>query len=117
MSDNKEWLDSLKVGDDVAIDRYQYGKRTYSVRKIDKITPTRRFSINGAYYDKNGREMGSASSWGIRSEIVPVTDEIKTTIRRSNTLFAIGKFPFDSLNNGDLESIYNIIKNKIEEEG
>ena len=50
----QEWLDSLKVGDKVVIER-RCSSSTYSIAQIEKITPTRRITVGGYTFRSNGR--------------------------------------------------------------
>lgn len=57
----QEWLDSLKVGDRVVIERKYMGS-TYLIAKIEKITPTRRIVVGGYTFRSNGIIFGGGYS-------------------------------------------------------
>ena len=103
MNDKKEWLDTLKVGDEVLVtSRY-----SIEIKKIDKITPTNQIKI-GSMTFKNGRNKGTdVYHWGY--EISPVTQKVRDHIRKLELAKKIGMVVFSELSLGKLESILEII--------
>ena len=85
--DNKAFIDSLKVGDLVAVRTYHYGAIAYSLLKVEEIAARagkRTVVVGGQKYDEVGnekRERGAMSSGTSRS-IGPITDEVRASIKR-----------------------------------
>jgi hypothetical protein len=103
VSNGKEWLDTLKVGDEVLVT----GRYTCEIRKIEKITPTRQIKI-GAWTFRNGWH-SSSDRFGYGFRIEPVTQKMRDHIRKVELERKINKVIGDlSLNK--LESIFNIIE-------
>lgn len=76
MSDNREWLDSLKVGDEVAILYGGWGGNNYWFLPIGHATPTQ-IHVNGNKYRRSdGRRMGERYG----SSIEPATPELKAEV-------------------------------------
>jgi hypothetical protein len=107
----QQWLNSLKVGDEVAVD-YGRLKTSYIIGKVTKITPTRRFSVSGrnCTFDSGGREMGSISAWNSREMMQPVTNEIRDRIARFEAARVIKVFDWDTLTTQQLLDVLKIIK-------
>jgi hypothetical protein len=101
---NTEWLESLKVGDEVAIKLPHHG---YSIDKITIITKTQIITKFSRYRKKDGRSIGSAD-WFIRN-IEPVTDIIRNTVARSSLAIKLKKQSFADLTLDQLERIQAII--------
>lgn len=107
----REWLESLKVGDTVAMNVGSFGYRKYVITEITKITPTRRMETkNGYKLGNDGCEMGKKDAWTPTREIVPVTDEILKDIKRSELLFKLSSIKLEKLDTEQLERIYDIVK-------
>ena len=106
----QQWLNGLQIGDEVAVDR---GSRTYHIGKITRITPTRRFTVEGkgCTFGSDGVEMG-AHNWGhSRNRMYLVTEEIKQAIVRKDAIQYINAYlRVDNLNTQQLLSILNIIQ-------
>ncbi len=81
--DRNEWLAKLKEGDEVA---WKEG-----IYRISRTTPTRLVirvrnafrDYEVAFHKKNGREVGHSDPWH-RSQLSPVTPELRTRIERFN---------------------------------
>lgn len=111
MGRNKEWLDSLKVGDEVAMDVGSYGFRRYSIATVTKITPTRRISTsNNLTFNADGSSYGRRDSWSSRTYLEPVTDKILEHNFRSSFIGTLKSFKFEELTTEQLRSIESIIK-------
>lgn len=110
INQRQQWLNSLKVGDEVAVD-YGRLKTSYIIGKIVKITPTRRFTVEGrsCTFDSSGREMGSISSWNSREILQPVTDKIRDTIARFEAAKVIKVFDWSTLTTQQLLDVLKII--------
>jgi hypothetical protein len=106
----QQWLNSLQIGDEVAVD---YGRNYgYKIGKITRITPTRRFTVEGkgCTFGNDGVEMGRRDVWGGRSRMRQVTDQIREDIARSDALFHLRDFKFDRLSTQQLHDILKIIQ-------
>jgi hypothetical protein len=85
--DNKTFIDSLKVGDLVAVRTYSYGAMCYNLLKVEEVTSRagkRTVVVNGVKYDEVGnekRERGDRMGGTSRS-IGPITDEVRASIKR-----------------------------------
>jgi hypothetical protein len=105
---NTEWLESLKVGDEVAIDLPHHG---YSIEKITNVTKTQICTKFSRYRKKDGRSIGSAD-WFARN-IEPVTDRIRNMVARSSLAIKLKKQSFSALTLDQLQRIQEII-NEVE---
>lgn len=104
--EKKEWLDSLKVGDTVAVE-----SRGYTLVKIEKITKTRRFTTSAGHVY---RADGSAFGTYLGGNLVKPTKAIYQEIRRQKMLSRVRSAEFSKLDNETLEKVYNLIyPNKI----
>jgi hypothetical protein len=103
----QQWLNSLKVGDEVAVN---YSK-TYLIGKIERITPTRRFRVEGksCTFDSGGKEMGG-DAWGGWAKMQPVTNEIMDRIARFEAARVIKVFDWSTLTTQQLLDVLKIIK-------
>jgi hypothetical protein len=107
--DYKKWLESLKVGDRVCYRTGSISFRSYKIAAIEKITPTRRFVVDGIKFDNSGREMGEVGTWTPRKELEPVTKEVEDATLREQILNKISRFNFDELDIVKLKVINDII--------
>jgi hypothetical protein len=111
----QQWLNSLKVGDEVAIIHSQYGRKNIRTSKIVKITPTRRFKIDGmdwCTFDNSGEQMG-VGRWDMPNVMFPVTNSIKESLARTNTIHLIENFKkWHGLSTQQLLEILKIIEAK-----
>jgi len=80
MPEDFEWLKTLKVGDEVAVDNSNHWHRNnYSIYRVIKITPTGRIKLSdGSQYQPNGRKIGDSHSQPLRQ----ITPEILDIIER-----------------------------------
>ena len=108
---NSEWLESLKIGDEVAVDTGRHGYKNYEIIKIERITPTRRISLEGRSwkFDSNGRERGKVNSWTPRKCIKPVTQDIRDSIRKKYIISRIESVKWETVSLDKLEKILEII--------
>lgn len=81
MSDgsSKEWLQSLKVDDEVAIRTTNWGN-SYAFRRITRITATQIVFGTGEYASRFNREDGRERDRYSRRSLVPATPELKAEI-------------------------------------
>ena len=85
--DNKTFIDSLKVGDIVAVRIYSYGASAYSLLKVEEITARagkRTVVVGSQKYDEEGGQKGErgARMSGSSRSIGPITDEVRASIKR-----------------------------------
>lgn len=78
--ERKAWLEGLKEGDRVAVSS-GYGYRDYSIYKIDRLTKTQIVIRNNKYWRKDGRFVGSSSSYRT-VELQPVTAKVVEAVDR-----------------------------------
>jgi hypothetical protein len=104
---NKEWLESLKVGDEVAVEAWN---GWHSIEKVTKITKTQIVTNLGRYKRGSGLTVGG-SIWH-SSEIVPVTDQIRKRVRKSIIISKLRQLDFTRMTLDQLERIQAIIKNE-----
>lgn len=109
--ENEKWCNELKVGDEVAIDTGRYGVRDYEIRKIERITPARRFSLEGrsTEFDSKGSERGNTDKWRPRMTLEPVTQKVKDHIRHKYVVARIEKASWRNFNLDKLERILAIL--------
>jgi hypothetical protein len=105
----QQWLNSLKVGDEVAVDQGKFSRK-YAILTIEKITPTRRFRLSGVseVFDNTGREMG-AGAWG-SDHMEPITDAIRESAARYAALEHIKKINFSALSTQQLLDVLKVIQ-------
>ena len=106
---DKEWLASLKKGDDVAIMCYKPGLgRVYSIGTITKITPTGQIQINGndPKY-RNGEINGDQYNNG--PTLKPLTDEIRETVFREEACLKLRNTKYERLSTEKLRKIKAVL--------
>lgn len=115
MENKQEWLDSLQIGDKVAMDIGSYGYSRYSIATITKVTPTRRITTsNGRVFNANGSEYGKGSNWGSGTYLEPVTNDIRERILRNKLISELKEINFEGLTTEQLLSIQSIVKKENE---
>ncbi len=108
----EDFLKSLKVGDEVAVDS---GYNNQRIEEIDGETP-KFWKIKKALYDKtNGRARGSGEWYSFY--IRELTPEIKDKIIKRYAIGKIGTFDFNKLNTSELKKIIYIYNDAVEKEG
>jgi hypothetical protein len=100
---NREWLDSLKAGDEVAI----HTRNWVDIVKIERMTQTQIIIDQYRFYVSNGYAIGRRL-WN-QPYIGPVTDEIRLKIKHRNLVYKISNTKFDDLPLEKLEAIMRII--------
>ena len=81
MSNNTEWLKSLKVGDKVAVSDRGY---EYTTARVKKITATQIVTEYVQYRRKDGVEIGATGYHC--SRLCQLTDEIRYSIKRRSLI-------------------------------
>ena len=104
----KDWLQSLKPGDDVAIETITGG---YVLRKVSRLTKTQIVLDNcQKFYISSGLLV--EGSFYHKTSIVPVTAEIKETIERSILIYNIRKSHLYDISTESLRQILSIIESE-----
>ena len=104
----KDWLQSLKPGDKVAIETINGG---YVLRKVVRLTKTQIVLDNSQrFYMSSGLSIGG--SFYHKTSIIPVTAEIKETAERSTLIYRIKKSDIGALKTSALIEILSIIDNE-----
>jgi len=101
----KDWLQSLKTGDDVAIETITGG---YVLRKVSRLTKTQIVLDNSQkFYISSGQLVGGSHYRS--TSIIPVTAEIRETIERSILIYNIKKSHLYYISTESLRQILYII--------
>lgn len=104
----KDWLQSLKPGDDVAIETITGG---YVLRKVSRLTKTQIVIDNShKFYISSGTLVGG--SFYHKTSIIPVTAEIKETLEKYRLIKIIKKYDLSLLNTSSLMEILFIMRNE-----
>lgn len=114
--ETQAWLDSLQVGDRVAIDVGTYGGTDWKVITIIKITPTRMFKTDdGRSFSKEGSERIQASRWNRATYLKPFTPGIADLIEQKTLLALLDNTKFKDLSLEQLREIVRIINETTKE--
>ena len=104
----KDWLQSLKPGDEVAIETITGG---YVLRKVSRLTKTQIVLDNlQKFYISSGQLVGGSHYRS--TSIIPVTAEIKETIERSTLIYGIRKSHLYDISTESLRQILSIIESE-----
>lgn len=107
--ERKAWLDTLQVGDKVAVySPYSYYRDNYSIQTISKITPTRMFDLENYNNRFNQEGRYRASTYTGNCEIVQLTHKIITIITQHDLASRI-KNHIDAIN------LYELPVDKLEQ--
>ena len=72
-----EWLKTLKQGDEVVLLKSSWSGSKYSIKEVEKVTPTGRIIVDGVTFLPNGRKWSGTTGY---ARIEPVTDEHRKSI-------------------------------------
>lgn len=103
MDKEKDWLESLEIGDEVAV----CSRGKFSIETVTKVTRTQIVTQYGRYRKDTGYSVG-VSIWNL-ANIKPVTDAIRETIKKSQLRSELTKQNFNGLSLDQLERIKSII--------
>jgi len=104
----KDWLQSLKPGDDVVIDIITGG---YVLRKVSRLTKTQIVLDNSQkFYISSGLLV--EGSFYHKTSIIPVTAEIKESLEKYRLIKIIKKYDLSLLNTSSLMEILSIMRNE-----
>ena len=105
----KEWLKSLKPGDEVAIETITGG---YVLRTVARLTKTQIVLDNSQkFYISSGLIVGGSHYRSTR--IIPVTAEIKEIMERSTLIYNIRKSHLYDISTESLRKILSIIESEM----
>ncbi len=102
----KEWLESLQVGDEVAIENHFYSQSKYVIVKILTITPKHRI-IETERSSSHFKKGNSGGSWG--EKIIPVTEEIREAVFRIESCAKLKGLRCEKLSTEKIKRIMEII--------
>ena len=103
----KDWLQSLKPGDEVAIETITGG---YVLRKVSRLTKTQIVLDNSQkFYISSGLLVGG--SFYYKTSIVPITAEMKESLEKYRLIKIIKKYDLSLLNTSSLMEILFIMRN------
>ena len=104
----KDWLQSLKPGDKVAIETINGG---YVFRTVVRLTKTQIVLDNSQrFYISSGLSVGG--SFYHKTSIIPITAEMKETIERSTLIYNIRKSHLYDISTESLRQILSIIESE-----
>jgi hypothetical protein len=103
--ETSEWLESLKVGDQVALNG---SYNDLLIRVVSRLTKTQIILDTGAKFRRDSGHLIGGDIWR-RASITPVTKEIKLKIRTSNLKYKISRIDFKTLSNDKIETILKIV--------
>ena len=104
----KDWLQSLKPGDEVAIETITGG---YVLRKVSRLTKTQIVLDNSQkFYISSGQLIGGSHYRS--TSIIPVTAEIKQTMEISILIYKIRKSHLYDISIESLRKILSIIESE-----
>ncbi len=105
----KDWLQSLKPGDKVAIETITGG---HVLRKVARLTKTQIVLDNSQkFYISSGLIVGGSHYRSTR--IIPVTAEIKEIMERSTLIYNIRKSHLYDISIESLRQILSIIESEM----
>ena len=104
----KDWLQSLKPGDELAIETITVG---YVFRKVARLTKTQIVLDNSQkFYISSGLIVGG--SFYHKTSIIPITAEMKETLEKYRLIKIIKKYDLSLLNTSSLMEILFIMRNE-----
>lgn len=107
--EREEWVKTLKVGDEVAMENSRFSYCKWLIYKIVKVTPTGRLNLdNGLVINKDGSIRGD--SYSNYSRIYKVTDEIMKHIWRSKAEIMVSKIDARKLSDEEIMTMLDIYK-------
>lgn len=110
MSDKRTgWLAELKVGDWVFIDRWPYS----NLRKIEKITPTGRITVDGIVFNSGGWAISGSDS-RLSAATKEKVDNHRIAVKRRNQENHIrdcieNRSVRDGISNEDIDAVCQIL--------
>lgn len=100
---DQQWLDSLKVGDEVC---YYNRWSGYKITRIEKITPTRQIKTEcGLAFKRGYHRVDAWNGYALQ----PATDEVRNDIRKRHIVFKLSNANWTYFQLEQLEQIYAIV--------
>ncbi len=103
--ENKEWLESLKPGDEVCFNG-SYGKVV--IRKVERLTKTQIILDTGNKFRRDSGYCVGGSAWH-NSNITQVTEKVKHQIKIGDIKYKISMIDFNKLPVNKMERILAIV--------
>ncbi|HDR7066943.1 TPA: hypothetical protein QCW42_004049 [Bacillus cereus] len=104
--EREEWMSTLEVGDEVAIENSRFSHCRWSLYKIIKITPSGRLNLkHGIVINPDGSIRGNKYSY-----IHEATDDIRNHIWRSKAEILASKIDVKKLSHKQLMIMLDIYK-------
>jgi carbohydrate-selective porin OprB len=108
--DREEWLASLKEGDQVAVSYGGWGRTNFMIERIERITPTRRFTLRtGRKFDNSGHAMGHNDKWSSRPSIRPYDQYVKDQLETEKLSSKVGNLQTSKMTLDQLRRIAAIM--------
>ena len=112
--EEKEWLESLKVGDEVVVKYYHFYNWCRSLVTLERETPKRFYAHNGNHEFAINKADGSLIGWGGSGGLEMVSEERKKEIRmggiRQNNLGFLDRVKWKDLPDAALQEIRDIVE-------
>ena len=111
----QEWLNALKVGDEVLISKSSWRGWIEKIAKVERRTPTGRIVVDGVTFLPNGQKF---RGWDGYASIEPVTEEVKQRVNEKifyqNAMKVICNLADGKIELGidELRQIVKIVENK-----
>lgn len=103
LDDNRDWLQSLKAGDEVAIGGGRSHHAGYSIAKVDRVTSTQ-IVIRNLRFNKDRGDLRGASTWS-HQWLLPVTEEMRNDLRKRELSYKLATTKWPELDLAVLEDI------------
>jgi hypothetical protein len=108
-AERRAWLESLKVGDEVAMTR---DCRRYILGRVVRVTPTqilvRGSGQFGRYRKADGELVGASTYEG--SSLYAVTDSLREAIRVREARVTLGQFNFNALSDAAVLRVLELLQ-------
>ncbi len=107
---DQRWLESLKLGDVVAVDVGQYGSQAWRREKIASMTALYFILSDGTKIRrKDGVQPGGGGTWGHRDRIEPMTADISAHIKRRRELSQIAAIKWETVKPEKLTAVLALL--------
>jgi hypothetical protein len=115
---DNEWVKDLKVGDAVVVQGYDYGKTSYRVVSVQKVTP-QQIHVGDKpegpltkFWKKDASQVGG-SSWH-RVDLVKATPELLEKVKaiklRGGLLAELRRVNWNELSTETLQAVFALVK-------
>lgn len=111
VAERQAWLDNLKVGDEVCVDKSKFGEKQQSIVKVTKITPTRKIRVMN--YNSLFNKYGEYNNgWSYTTLEIP-TQKIRQEIRDKNRQGYVKNTDWSQVSQDKINRIYEILKSEL----